>query len=81
MKKLLSVVLSMAMLLTLMPMAAVTANADSFAVIDNTAEEVYVGGVLLKDGYYVGVGSKIATTTKPGEKYAYFKDGVLTLYN
>jgi len=82
MKRILAILLSCVMLLTLMPMAAFTVSAEYVAVMDNAADEAYVGGVRMTRGTYLAVGAAKTQTTKPGSGgYAYFEKGKLTLYN
>ncbi len=42
--------------------------------------DIYVGGVGLEDGQYIDINGKV-TTSKPSGGYAYYKDGVLELYD
>ena len=81
MKRILAILLSCVMLLSLMPMSALTVSADYIAVIDPYAEEVYVGNVKMTDRTYLAVGATKTQTAKPDGGYAYFEEGKLTLYN
>ena len=40
-----------------------------------------ISGVTLPDGMYLASGSSTPVTVEPAEGYAYYKDGVLTLFN
>ena len=40
-----------------------------------------IGNIQLNDGEYLASNGTAATTTKPADNYAYFKDGVLTFHN
>ena len=44
-------------------------------------KDLYLGGIGLKNGEYLAMGSTTPTTTKPADRYAYYKDGVITLKN
>lgn len=43
--------------------------------------DIKVNGVAMPDGTYLGQYSGAVTTDKPSDHWAYYKDGVLTLYN
>ena len=43
--------------------------------------DVYVGGVGMNDGDYLAVGADETTTYTPDEGYAYYRDGLLVLYD
>jgi len=43
--------------------------------------EIFVGGLGMNDGDYLHMGSDSTSKTKKSERYAYYKDGVLTLNN
>lgn len=73
-KRLLCLLLCLAMLLCLLPTAALAANNDT----------VWIGNVKLSKGQYLASGSTTATTVKPDTGYAYWKageDNVLVLDN
>lgn len=89
-KRLLSVLLCLAMLLTLLPAAALAADstpvrsaAVSFAENTISNDTIYVGGVKLTKGQYLANGAAAASAQKPTEGgYAYWEPGtanVLTL--
>ena len=73
MKKLFAVLLSLALLMSLVPLGTITASAATFGV--------YIDGVGLADGEYLPNGSSTTTTTKPSGGYAHYYDGTLTLNN
>lgn len=74
--KLLSILLSLVMLLSLVPAMGVTALAAAYY-------SVGVNGIELRDGYYLesndSASAKIGATTAPTTYVAWYKDGVLTL--
>jgi len=43
--------------------------------------DIKVNGVVMPNGTYLGQYSGAVTTAKPSDHWAYYKDGVLTLYN
>lgn len=73
-KRILSMLLVLVMLVGMIPMTSLTAFAESGGV-------VYVGGVAMSDGDYLAIGASMTNTTKPSFGYAYYKDGTLTLNN
>ncbi len=73
-KRFLSMLLVLTMLVGMIPMTSLTAFAESGGV-------VYVGGVAMSDGDYLAIGATKTHTTKPSVGYAYYKDGTLTLNN
>ena len=73
-KRILSMMLVLVMLVGMIPMTSLTAFAAAGGV-------VYVGGVRMYDGDYLAVGATMTHTTKPSVGYAYYKDGTLTLNN
>lgn len=57
-------------------------NVEIYVVFEKPpAAYIYVGGVKLDSGKYLKSGANATTSTKPSDKYAYYKDGVLTLHN
>ncbi len=75
MKKVLSLVLILTMLLSAVPFSA------SAFTFDNTAEYVYIGNTKLVDGQYLAQGSTTPVTSRPSGGYAHFSDGTLYLDN
>ncbi len=74
MKKILAVLLSLALLMSLVPLGTITASAAS--------PTVYVGNVLVTDGTYLPNGATKTQTTKPTSGgYAYLSGSTLTLNN
>lgn len=73
-KRILSMMLVLVMLVGMIPATSLTAFAESGGV-------VYVGGVAMYDGDYLAIGATTTRTTKPSFGYAYYKDGTLTLNN
>ena len=69
-KRLLSMILTILMLLSLLPTTALAAEAY-----------VVVAGVNVASGYYLAEGKTYAQKTKPSGGYAYYKDGTLTLHD
>ncbi len=50
-------------------------------IIAPVVESIYVGGVELENGEYLKVGASAPTTSNPGDNYAHYYGGVLTLKN
>ncbi|MBP3493909.1 MAG: cell wall-binding repeat-containing protein [Oscillospiraceae bacterium] len=50
-------------------------------VIAPVVDPIYVGGVELENGEYLEVGASAPTTSNPGDNYAHYYGGVLTLKN
>lgn len=74
--KILSILLSLVMLLSLLPTTALAAN---------YYDKVKVNGILLQNGYYLETNSSTSAetgaNTEPTTYVAWYKDGVLTLNN
>ena len=65
-KRTLSILLAMLMLLTMVPMGIASVSAATFGV--------YIGGIGLVDGEYLPNGSSTTTTTRPVGGYAQYVD-------
>ncbi len=61
-----------------MPASDVTVTATFKEII---SYKIWVGGVGMADGEYLANGANMATTEKPDDGYAYWKDNTLTLHN
>ena len=74
-KKCLSLLLVLAMLCSVIFAMSITANAAS--------ETIWVNKIAMKDGQYLRENDNAVTASRPGSgsDYAYYKDGVLYLYN